>query len=530
MEALAPVDRPKAPVAPEQTILSEPKRKRRRRATNEIISADPAFVVGIFDEAETGNVRRLINAEKDTRLLDSRLDAVCSARTGAIQNRPLIFKPPPGYEDDRDAKEIATRMARLWNSTPRTVPMLGHLAHGVLEPHGIAELVWTTDVATGWWKAIPQFVHPNQVGWNQDVKLVRVTDEKPWPGVPLTEADRDRYIFHSPVGGRSDYPWRRGAMRARLIPSLLKRVGARGWISMLERWGQPQIIAKADDDNDPALAQAVLDALRDIGIDWRAKFPKGVEIQEIAVSVSETLHKNFIDWANTEDAIAILGQNTSTEVAAGSFAAAMAQSKVRYEILATDCIELAETITDQLVEPTCRYNGWDIVPYAEFVITPTRELTVADYQAGLVTRDQWALSNGHEAEPDGKGRRFYPVPVAVGSQPTGQPAPSRPSDSGSTQPDAPVGAVPLPKDSPASADAVVEGAAAAGDVAGLGLNGAQIKELKQLVIDVATGVLPRPSALGIIAVAFPTVTSEQAAAMLPDPSFMPAPAPSTGGP
>jgi phage gp29-like protein len=527
MDQLAPVDRPKAPVAPNAThFVTTTKKKARRRIANEIIAADPAFVVGIFDEAETGNVRRLINAEKDTRLLDSRLDGVCAARTGAIQNRPVVFKPPPGFESDAEAKVIAERVSRLWNSTPRTVPTLGHLAHGVLEPHAICELVWTTDVATGWWKAIPQFVHPNQVGWNDAAKLALVTDEIRWPGVELREEDRDRYIFHAPVGGRSDYPWRRGAMRARLIPSLLKRLGARGWIAMLERWGQPQIIAKVDDENDPDLADRVLDALRDIGIDWRGKFPKGVDIESIDVGVSESLHRNFIDWANTEDAIAILGQNTSTEVSSGSFAAAMAQSKVRYDILATDCIELAETLTDQWVEPTVRYN-WPgaPVPYAEFVLTPKRELTVMEYQAGLVDRDAWAQSNGHEPEADGKGRRYYPVPVLAGSQPTGQPAPSRPSDSGSTQPDAPIGAVPLPKP-----ETVVEEAAATGDVAGLGLNGAQIKELKQLVIDVSQGVLPRESALGIIAVAFPTVTPAQAAAMLPAPSFTPAPAPSTGGP
>jgi hypothetical protein len=68
---------------------------------------------------------------------------------------------------------------------------------------------------------------------------------------------------------------------------------------------------------------------------------------------------------------------------------------------------------------------------------------------------------------------------------------------------------------------IADVAAASGDVAGLGLNGAQIKELKQLIIDVATKILPRESALGIISVAFPTVTREQANQMMPADNFVP---------
>lgn len=502
---------------PIREIVYLPQSNAYRRGNNEALDADPTRIVSIMSEAETGRIGRLIDLYKSSRILDSRLDAVCASRILAIQSRPLTFKPPPGFETDVEAKKIAQHVTRLWNSTPGTVPTLGDLGHGVLEHVAISELHWVTDRSTGWWKPVPQFVHPNRLAWDAGMRLCRADDRKPlsdWP---------DKFIIHTPRGGRSDYPWRRGAMRARVIPSTLKRFTARAWLSLLERWGQPQVAAFVD-ANDPTLNASVIEALRDLGIDWRAAFPKGVDLKEIPVTVGDSLHKNFIEWANLEDAIAILGQNLSTEVQGGSFAAAAAHNRVRYDILAADCFELAETLTDQWVEPVVRYN-WPgaPVPYAEFVLAPRRELTAQEWQAGLYTADEIRQSQGHDPEPDGKGARYFVAgapALATGNTPAANTIdPAKPSDTGEPGASGPTA---KPETTSEPDAAAVEDAAASGDVAGLGLNGAQIKELKQMVIDVSQGVLPRESALGLIAIAFPMVTAEQAAKVLPPPGFTPA--------
>jgi phage gp29-like protein len=111
-------------------------RRARRHASNEAVSAIPPTVISIFNNAaSTGDTSRQTRFYKDARILDSRLDTVCATRTLAIQGRPLVFKPPPGFEGDAEAKRIAQNCTRLWNSTRRTVGALGHLAHGVLEGH-----------------------------------------------------------------------------------------------------------------------------------------------------------------------------------------------------------------------------------------------------------------------------------------------------------------------------------------------------------------------------------------------------------
>lgn len=532
------------------TEIPRPSRAR-RSSRNEALSAIPPTVVSMFQNAaSTGDTSRQTQFYKDARILDSRLDAVCATRVLTVGAKPLIFKPPPGFESDKEAREIATRVSRLWSSTSRTKDAIEHLAHATLEGHAGLAQEWVVDASTGWYRTefeieksgSPLFVFdPDTAAPWFNADLGARPNKPTERAFPLSDRP-DRFIFFSPTAGRADEPWRRGALRACVIRSLLKRLNIGHWTALLERWGQPQVVAIVDykelqsngEDDVDAVVDEINEAMRAIGRDWRAQVPKGVTLQEIPVTVASDLHKNYVDWANTEDAVAVLGQNLSTEVSGGSFAAASAHNRIRIDILTSDCVALAEALTDQWVEPIVRRN-WPgaPVPYAEFVIPPRAEWTVAEWQAGLCNADEYRTGKGHEAEEDGRGNRYWTgIGPGAGSQPSGDVEPAKPSDTGepgantSDKPASP-GAAPAAGGDP---DAVVEGAAAAGDVAGLGLNGAQIKELKQLVIDVASGVLPRESALGIIAVAFPTVTPEQASQMLPPAGFTPPPAEPTPEP
>jgi hypothetical protein len=478
------------------------------RGLVEAIDADSPRVVSIFNEAETGRVSRLIDLYKGTRIVDSRLNSVCNARILGIVGRPIVWKCPAGYENDSTAKDNAEKITRLWNSQKETAKTIGHLAHGTLEGHGFGELHYYDDRDTGWTAARIERVRASRLLWNDQEKPEFLQDPYGTKGIPLAD-DPDKWIFHAPGAGASDYPWRLGAMRSRIIPSTIKRFTARAWISLLERWGQPQVAAFVEDDgsrNDSgqSIEDLVVDALRALGTDWRAAFPKGVELKEISVNVSDTLHKTFIEAQNIEDAIAILGQNLTTEVSGGSFAAAAAHKHVRYDILAADCVELAETLTDQWAEPIIRYNRPGTpVPYAEFVLTPKRELTTTEYQVGLFDRDTVALSMGHEAEPDGKGRRYFQGAVLTGTPASADTSTPSNSGPGASAPDtkqpglislpsAPAEPAPEEPKDPAvdneSTDAIeVTPGEKAADTA---LTGIQGERLEAIVLNVKNGIYP----------------------------------------
>lgn len=462
--AAAAVEGDRTAKTPPQSLSMPMERRARRSSHNEAISAIPANVVSIFAHAaSTGDVSRQKEFYKHTLALDSYLRRVVSTRIEALVGRPVMFKPPPGLEGDREALEIARRCAALWNSTRRTADAISLLLNAGIEGDAGLAQKWIVDRRTGWHRPeflieqsqSPLFVwHPDTLEpwFNADRGSVAGLDKPTERAFPISSR-ADSFIHHSPLGGVVDYPWARGALRARVIPSILKRATIASWTAALDRWGQPQVYAlvdydalrenairDADGDEDAAVARIedeIMAALRSLGRDWRASFPKGVELESIDVSVAENLHSNFVEWAGSGDAIAILGQNLSTEVKdGGSYAAAAAHQRVRYDILASDAFALAETLTDQWCEPVVRYN-WPgaPVPYVEFVLQPKRELTAQDFTSGLATRGRVLESMGHEPGDradeyyDGRSQRAGDQPASEPSKPsdTGQPGPSQPS-------------------------------------------------------------------------------------------------------
>lgn len=386
---------------------------RRHYVRDEAFDAELRTINVILDEAQRGDTRRLIDLYKSCRTRDSRLGAVCRTRTLAIASRPFVIKPPPGYEDDREAVEIADRVRRIFNETQSVRKVIATLAHGPLEGFAVAEHVWRANVRAEW-VSDPVWRHSNRFAWDIDVAEICKSDTgfDSFPGTPLSTWP-GKFIVHAPTAGEADYPWHRGAMRARAIASVIKRLGIRWWLKLLERWGQPQVYALTAQSQNDNVHDDIMASLRELSSAWHARFPEGTDIKSIPVSVNENLHSTWVQFHATEDAIAILGQNLSTEVTGGSFAAAMAQQRVRLDILAADLAELAETVRDQWIRWIVMYN-WPgaPVPVIEFTLQPKGELSAQDYQTGAFSADDYRTSKGFDPEPDGKGARYWVAPAA----------------------------------------------------------------------------------------------------------------------
>lgn len=387
-------------------------RDKQRSFFDQSATDSPEYISWTFASAMSGDTSRLMSLYKSSRRRDSRLDAVCASRVLAIQSRTWMLRPPPGFEGDAYAKEIAARATRLISEIPQFSTKIGHLAHATFEGFGVLEHLWFVnsrgEVATN-----PKWIHPGRFRFVEDEICIADTDSVK-DVVPLSQF-QDKFIVHAPVAGRSDYTNLRGALWSRMVPSLIKRTGLKYWFESLERFGQPQVAAFMQ-GADQKTGQAVLNALRDLGPTWRGVFPQGTDIKAIPVQLYPDLHQRFIEAANTDDAIAILGQNLTTEVQGGSFAAAKEHSRVRADILVADLMELGwDTLTDQLVRPLVKYN-WPgaPVPVFEFVTTAKEQLTVQHFQAGLATQNEVRSSLGLEPTPEGD--RFYTPPAALPGQ------------------------------------------------------------------------------------------------------------------
>lgn len=481
---------------------------RRRVVRTLALDADADDIVRIYYAADHGYTWDLFDLFEDARDRDSRLDAVSRARILAIQSCPLVVSPPDGWEDDEEAKEIAENTQIILRESPRFRGEIAHLAHGTLYGVAVSEMLWRRD-HRGWRVPTLHWRHGNWFGYLDNTEIAHRDTQHGSSLTPLSDYP-DQFVVHSPMGGRSSYPWRRGAIRSRMFASLSKRWGHRFWLGLLERWGQPQVFANIVNDESPAIRDEVLSALEDLAEDWSAVFPEGVRPETIEMSgqVTSDLHAKFVEMQNTEDAIAILGQNLTTEVQSGSFAAAEAHRAVAQGILAADLEELSETLTQQVAEPIVRHN-WPGAPVPRIKLVPHRAYrwTLEDVKEGLCTEDEYREDAGKAAKADGTGKEYRrPLSqVPAGFPVLGLPAPSSaplalPAKTEDTTDEPKTGEVVNIEAAPDQA--IIKDPTAS-------LNGAQVASMKEIVADVAAGQLPRDTGIAMIVASFP-VSEQQA--------------------
>lgn len=386
--------------------------------------ANPADWFTIMTRADTGDTGPMIDIFSDARDRDSHLDGVISKRVSSMMGRPIVFRPPDYAEGDGEATDVAKRVTRiLLSESLKFRAMLAHLMTGAAYGYSVAKLDWTTN-ARGEYVPHMEEAHPNRFAFDRDtlkIGFYKTAYRTATQIAPLSEYP-DRFVAHVPMGGRSDYPWRRGPVRSCIIPSFIKRNGLQFWLTLAERFGMPQPYATvpegADHDGESSddTVATVQEALQNLGRYWSMVVTKGVEINAIpgAGNVSADVHRGLIDWAEMTESIALLGQNLTTKVDGGSFAATDAHRAVAADIHLADAVELSETITQQVVEPLVRYN-WPgaPVPVCQISTGQRQTPTVEMVQAGIFSADEMRREMGFDARTD-------PQPTPRPAQPGAQ--------------------------------------------------------------------------------------------------------------
>jgi hypothetical protein len=276
---------------------------------------------------------------------------------------------------------------------------IAQLMDGVLRQYAVLEIEWGRD-DNNWQEPLRlHWRHPNRFNFTAKMVLVKYdVGEDPYPGTPLEEFGADRFIVHAPWAGRSAYPTRRGVLRTCMFPSLTKRYGLRWWLVAAERFGQPAPYVTVPEGS-ADLFERAQEMLRNLTSDWQAVLTSRMDIKTIPGSGSFTgdIHGRLVDLVNSECSIAVLGQNLSTEVTGGSFAAALAHEAVRADYLAADAVELGETIRRFLIEPLVRFN-WPgaPVPVFEFQLVPEeqKEILPWHFSEGVVDENEVRESVG----------------------------------------------------------------------------------------------------------------------------------------
>jgi hypothetical protein len=313
-----------------------------------------------FARAEHGDLQ-LAGELVDALLCDDRVQGCLLALRGLF-GLPLTFET--GLGPDRAAAALAAEGGEDFFWIAHEEQLMRLLAHGALLGVAVAELRWEHD-GRRWIPRLhawdPRWLRCDETGWQIQTTagLLRIT-----PG-------DGKWVLFTPFG--AERPWLFGAWRSLARFWLLKRYAITDWGRHSELAGGIRVATTEGDDS--KREQLAAD-LAEIGKDTSVALPKGWELTAVAPAGEgfQTFAEQ-IDAANKAIAIALLGQNLSTEVTGGSYAAATVHTEVKDSVLRMYAAALSTCLHDQVLSAWAGQNFDDesAAPWPVWETTPQRD-------------------------------------------------------------------------------------------------------------------------------------------------------------
>lgn len=391
------------------------------------------------------------------------------------------------------------------------------LLDGIGVGYAVVEIVW--GVRGG--RVIPSelyWIHPRRFRFDNHYRIYLYDDGRAGAYAPPDQRIRDagaigmklsadKYIVHIP----------RTLLDYAPMSGLLMQVARQWWV---KQWATKYALTGAEfAANGRAIGrvpQAASDAaMTKLRQELEQLSTDGVIVirgDDVSITFQTPLSEGSVrTWGDLIDRMAadqskgIIGSTINVEVGEGGGNRALGESQFDTTTLPRaqrDGRSLWGTIERDFFRPFLKFNlrryggVMPPIPRGRFVLDEDPvEVDQIAVDAGVVTEDQLRLSRGlPPVGPERGGDRMIPAKV----QPAVFPGLASP-----LTPSAPAKAPDAAKPLDATADAPAE------EVASTGLNGAQIKELKALAMDITAGLITPQRAAGIIEMSFPTATPEQ---------------------
>jgi phage gp29-like protein len=242
---------------------------------------------------------------------------------------------------------------------------------GVMQGIGLAQNLWERapgNVTGKQWIPRLKVWHPRMLYYRLDAEelIVHTRD-----GDRVVESGDGEWVVYAPYGLHRG--WMYGKIRSLYVPWLVRQWGWRDWARHSEVHGMPIRKAITPTSADEKDKQRFLKEVARLGSENVIRLPKALDGSQFDLELLEAaadghlVFKELLAEANSSVAIALLGQNLTTEVKAGSFAAAQVHQNIRSDILRGDAQNLGLMLREQVLKPWARFNFGD----AELAPTPT---------------------------------------------------------------------------------------------------------------------------------------------------------------
>jgi len=314
------------------------------------------LVKAAIRELELGNFNSAAQVI-DAMGRDDRISGVMSTRSGCLPSLPMVMEP---RGDGRQKAAVAAECDDMFEEMFPDDALSDLLHWGTMANLGIGQLVWET--GTSRWLPRLKVFHPRFARWKWETRSYWVQAEG--GELEITPGD-GQWVLFTPRGPHRG--WMKGAVRSLYVPWLVRQWGLRDWARYSEVLGNPIKKAVVPAGVEQKDREAFLLEVANLGAENTLVTERvngagdseanryDLELLEAVGKSSETF-EHLIEMANACVAINLLGQNLSTEVKGGSFAAAKGHQQIREDILTSDAELLASCLRTQALSWWAMHN------------------------------------------------------------------------------------------------------------------------------------------------------------------------------
>lgn len=300
--------------------------------------------------------------------LDPHLKSVVDVRKVGVTSLPTLIQPG----DDSERAAMIARWVEWWLAEIGQDKYFidgGFLRDrlGLLSavPYGIStmEIVWGDN---GGWLVPRDLLHRHprmfKFTWENELRLASGAYDTQGTAVPEM-----KFLVFTPYT-EFENPYGIPALQSVYFYSVFKRTGYRFWSVFLDKFGSPTLVAKHPKNATDPEINKIYDIIAAYQQETGVIIPEDFVVEMLEAKRSGgASYGEFIDSCNREVSKGILGQNLTTEVSGGSYAAANVHMMIRADILENDA-RLEMTAWDRLIRWAVDLNFADEKPYPKFII------------------------------------------------------------------------------------------------------------------------------------------------------------------
>ena len=402
---------------------------------------NPKKLATILQNADNGDIVEQHLLFSDMEDKDEHLYTEISKRRRALLKLDWEILPGIGLDDKgkKQAEEYAEIVRGLFDSIPDFEDLILNMGEAI--GHGFAplEIEWGFDSKYH----VPLGLHLRPHHWfmlSPNERELRLRKEGMQEGEPLTPYGWLMHVHRSKGGWFARY----GLFRVLVSVFLLKHFARTSYAQFLEIHGLPLRLGKYPAGISEEERKTFIRGLQALGRDACSVVPLGMEVEFIeACKASETPFATMIDHCERGMSKAILGGTLTSQADGKTSTNALGEvhNDVRRELLTSDAVQIASSITRQLLLPlamlNCGITDLKLAPYFRFDTSEPEDLgQLADALPKLATVMEIPTAWAHEKTRIPMPEEGDPVlQLRTGATPAPEETPDKTPDKKADKPD-----------------------------------------------------------------------------------------------